>query len=317
MTALTQCAAVRFSLLFDGRCLTADEAGDKCGVRLAPCTEGSESSAALQAWRLVLDNVTGLYTVTSPARELMDGKAPGTCVDEIGDCGYWAASGECTTNPVYMLKTCPLSCGVTTGSCRPKPACTSWSHRIASQADRQHDPSAIGGHPLLSLAPPHSSKLLQLRLDLWSDMFSGYYMVRAECPAVRGVACCLESGLWSLGPRNAKVTNAHLQLCTFHEAAMFPFQQWAIGCAVTTTTRPRASETAGQEDFSEQHGRWLEQLTEREGGASLERLLPYEALGVHEFATLDEAKGAFRRLSREFHPDKSRSVHAPLIFEAL
>jgi len=43
-------AGVRFSLLNDGRCLTA-EAGFGCGVALAPCAEAGEVNATLQAWR--------------------------------------------------------------------------------------------------------------------------------------------------------------------------------------------------------------------------------------------------------------------------
>ena len=51
--------------------------------------------------------------------------------------------------------------------------------------------------------------------------------------------------------------------------------------------------------------------------AALQRLLPYELLGVGEFEEVDAAKASFRRLSRHFHPDKNPSPHAAPIFEAL
>jgi hypothetical protein len=34
------------------------------------------------------------------------------CEDLHGKCDSWLAEGECDANPGYMLRSCPLSCGV-------------------------------------------------------------------------------------------------------------------------------------------------------------------------------------------------------------
>ncbi|XP_067024818.1 uncharacterized protein [Acropora muricata] len=34
------------------------------------------------------------------------------CVDQNSNCDYWASIGECNTNPLYMLFSCPVSCNV-------------------------------------------------------------------------------------------------------------------------------------------------------------------------------------------------------------
>ena len=34
-----------------------------------------------------------------------------TCVDEHTNCGYWAGSGECESNPAFMERECAVACG--------------------------------------------------------------------------------------------------------------------------------------------------------------------------------------------------------------
>merc|ERR1719272_686561 len=58
-----------------------------------------------------------------------------TCVDNNGSCPGWAAGGECTRNPGYMIPNCKKSCG----QCNPTPPaptctdlnneCSSWSQQ--------------------------------------------------------------------------------------------------------------------------------------------------------------------------------------------
>jgi hypothetical protein len=40
------------------------------------------------------------------------------CQDKLIDCDTLASSGECSSNPQYMVQECPLTCG----HCRPPPA---------------------------------------------------------------------------------------------------------------------------------------------------------------------------------------------------
>ena len=306
LAAFAHCDAIRFSFLFDGRCLTAEPEVDDCNVRLMPCAEVGEPNATLQAWRLVRQNATGLHTIVSVAREHMESAARGTCKDSLPDCVYWASQGECESNPGYMRVACPKSCGATAGPCRPQRVCSTWSYRAATRADKESDPSAMLRQPLLALAPPSGRRRhLAIRLDLWSQTF-GHHLVRVACPSAPGVTCCLEAGLWSLGPRNARVKHALVQPCSFHEAAMFPFQQWNVGCAALPPLKGTpggagegagggANGGAGREEGrgggvgEEHHRKWLETLVETEGGEALQRLLPYEALGVSEFASAEEA----------------------------
>ena len=65
---------------------------------------------------------------------------------------------------------------------------------------------------------------------------------------------------------------------------------------------------------------WLEQQVAEHGPSVLTTLLPFEVLGVSEFASFDAAKAAFRRLSQRFHPDKKRQqtvAFASEIFDAV
>ena len=95
------CAAVRISLLYDGRCLTADRELSSCGVSLAPCAYAGEANATLQSWRLSRSE-RHEYTVVSTAREGIT--LPGSnCIDQSPDCAAWAQVGECTVNPAYMM----------------------------------------------------------------------------------------------------------------------------------------------------------------------------------------------------------------------
>merc|ERR1719480_652418 len=88
--------------------------------------------------------------------------SPGPCSDDSEFCGDWAASGQCETNPGYMLEACPASCRVCTGPspvpspggngcCRFGADCgdcgeddTGWCHQSASncaQCTGTFDPS--------------------------------------------------------------------------------------------------------------------------------------------------------------------------------
>ena len=40
---------------------------------------------------------------------------PGLCADEDLRCSSWAATGECTLNPNYMMAHCRQSCKACTG----------------------------------------------------------------------------------------------------------------------------------------------------------------------------------------------------------
>ena len=109
-------------------------------------------------------------------------------------------------------------------------------------------------------------------------------------------------------------------LCSFHDAHMFPYQEWRVECvpeADAAATDPGEAVDQGRRDPVDHTAAWLLALTQDEGEEALTRLLPYELLGVGEFAELDAAKAAFRRLSRHFHPDKNSMPLAAPIFEAL
>ena len=151
-------------------------------------------------------------------------------------------------------------------------------------------------------------------------MFPGWHLLRAACPGLSSAACCLEAGTWALGPRNAHVQRALWHLCSFHDAHMFPYQEWRVECvpeADAAATDPGEAVDQGRRDPVDHTAAWLLALTQDEGEEALTRLLPYELLGVGEFAELDAAKAAFRRLSRHFHPDKNSMPLAAPIFEAL
>jgi hypothetical protein len=52
----------------------------------------------------------------------------GTCADGNGQCAGWAARGECTNNPGYMLTNCCASCGATKDKCVDDNAyCAAWA----------------------------------------------------------------------------------------------------------------------------------------------------------------------------------------------
>ena len=46
----------------------------------------------------------------------LEGTLPDPCIDLHEKCPQWAAKGECTSNPGYMLETCEKSCG----GCQPR-----------------------------------------------------------------------------------------------------------------------------------------------------------------------------------------------------
>ncbi|KAL3920398.1 MAG: hypothetical protein SGPRY_005263 [Prymnesium sp.] len=233
------------------------------------------------------------------------------------------------------MQACPRSCNSTQGGCKPKAVCSGWGHASPSRSDRSSDPAIapVGPVPqVLGLSSVNAttgrgSKLLRLELDLWSPMFPEYRVVRTACPGAPSLACCLEAGLWSLGAKNAKIKRALWHPCSFHEAAMFPFQQWKVECSPNEGGVGGGGEgegeggeaTQGGRGADERHAAWLRQVAEREGSGALSELLPFQLLGVNEFAPQPEVKAVFRRLSRIFHPDKAgkESPYSPPIFEAL
>ena len=89
-------------------------------------------------------------------------------------------------------------------------------------------------------------------------------------------------------------------------------------CANNTETSDNTSD-ADPDATATQTADWLEQQVAEHGSSVLTTLLPYEVLGVSEFASFDTAKAAFRRLSRRFHPDKRQhsTEYAVEIFSAV
>ncbi|EOD28638.1 hypothetical protein EMIHUDRAFT_456958 [Emiliania huxleyi CCMP1516] len=300
---------VRFSLLYDGRCLTA-EPGLGCGVALAACAAAGEANATLQTWRLEPNKNGTSFTVYSPAKS--ETTATPCPEDASPECPAWARLGECEKNAVYMTHACRRACGM----CHPKPICSVWSHRTpvpGSAADSAELKLLVRAPkaPFLWLAPRGSEKRhLRVQLQAWSSMFPDYKLARVRCPGMAQAACCLEAGLWGLGHRNAHVQRASLQLCSYHESHMFPFQEWRVECAPDAAEGDAAEEQ--REGQPEPTAAWLEGLARDEGEEALERLLPHELLGVGEFSP-----AAFRRLGRHFHPDKSASPHSALLFDQL
>lgn len=344
---------VRFSLLYDGRCLTA-EPGLGCGVALAACAAAGEANATLQTWRLEPNKNGTSFTVYSPAKS--ETTATPCPEDASPECPAWARLGECEKNAVYMTHACRRACGM----CHPKPICSVWSHRTpvpGSAADSAELKLLVRAPkaPFLWLAPRGSEKRhLRVQLQAWSSMFPDYKLARVRCPGMAQAACCLEAGLWGLGHRNAHVQRASLQLCSYHESHMFPFQEWRVECAPDAAEGDAAEEQ--REGQPEPTAAWLEGLARDEGEEALERLLPHELLGVGEFSPVEAAKAhptstaptpthphprthtpmlprprthtlattrplapqaAFRRLGRHFHPDKSASPHSALLFDQL
>ena len=100
---------------------------------------------------------------------------------------------------------------------------------------------------------------------------------------------------------------------------MFPFQQWTVETMSATNSSSRTEASQAVDDAAaERAAEMLESLVAQHGRQSLQRMLPFEVLGVHEYASADEVKGAFRRLSRLYHPDKRGSDDtAASIFEAV
>ena len=369
------CDLIRFSLLHDGRCLTAQPGLKNCGVSLAPCAEAGEAFATWQAWRLQ-PSEGGSFLVHSPAKAKEDGGFDPTCVDESLECAAWAVAvryqlsnpgplsslfrlstaftlltqksgdrhpppkGECAANPSYMRASCRRACG----QCQRRRACFMWSHRTPPlNALLDGDPALARGiqfsAPILSLATNRTSRRdpsrrMRVQLSLWSAMFPDHRFLHATCPQLPNAACCLEAGQWFLGPRNAGVKRAQWQLCSFHEVHMFAFQQWRVECASAAADHATGSSSAdgspGSGGGASSSGgsaaaqaaaartvAWLEGLVEASGVARLSRLLPFELLGIGEFASLDEAKLAFRSLSRLLHPDKATGPHATLLYDAV
>jgi len=278
---------VRFSLLYDGRCLTA-EPGLGCGVALAACAAAGEANATLQTWRLEPNKNGTSFTVYSPAKS--ETTATPCPEDASPECPAWARLGECEKNAVYMTHACRRACGL----CHPKPICSVWSHRTpvpGSAADSAELKLLVRAPkaPFLWLAPRGSEKRhLRVQLQAWSSMFPDYKLARVRCPGMAQAACCLEAGLWGLGHRNAHVQRASLQLCSYHESHMFPFQEWRVECAPDAAEGDAAEEQ--REGQPEPTAAWLEGLARDEGEEALERLLPHELLGVGEFSPVEAAK---------------------------
>lgn len=315
------CSLYRFALLYDGRCLTAQAGVHHCGVSLEPCAAAGEPNATLQSWRL--DGAS--HEVHSPAKEVeSDGGYDPKCTDAAVDCASWAAAGECASNPTYMRSECRKSCGV----CSARQACTMWGQSSPARGQRATDGDpvlAMGLHraaPMLSLVSNRTRPRSRLKVEVatWSHAWPSLRFLRTECPAVANTTCCLESGLWSLGPRNALVKRALWHLCSFHEAHMFPFQQWRVECAPEAAATAEAASDGGAaaaDETADATSAWLQRLVDEEGLGALDRLLPYELLGVGEFASAEQARLAFRRLSRHFHPDKNPSAAAKGIFDGV
>lgn len=59
------------------------------------------------------------------------------CQDYNLNCDKWKLSGECTTNPRFMRKFCPLSCGYCSGESQKK--CTLSPENVQCEAkDEEH-----------------------------------------------------------------------------------------------------------------------------------------------------------------------------------
>jgi hypothetical protein len=211
---------VRFVLLYDDRCLTAEAGPGKCAVAVAPCAAAGGLNASLQQWRLETHD-DGTVAVISPAkaRELGDPR----CVDDADDCHAWASSGECTSNPTYMQKACRRACGV----CRPRAPCTTWSWRAPPPRLPSHEDPVLDlgrAAPMLSLVRHTANRSrVHVQLSRWSGMFPPICMLRAPCPGgadglAAGGGCCLAAGAWALGRRSALVRRALWHACSFHEA---------------------------------------------------------------------------------------------------
>ena len=195
MDAFSQCATgVRFALLYDGRCLTA-ESGFGCGVSLAPCAEASEVNATLQAWHLEVANATGAFTVHAMTkRGLEDSRA---CTDTAAECTSWAAAGECENNQVFMSSNCRRACGL----CKSKRACSVWAHRTA-RVGTDRDAIQLMGRtqaPLLSLSPPggaHAARVGMLKGPpaLATQNLSARLLLGSQ---VDGLLCALGRRAWA------------------------------------------------------------------------------------------------------------------------
>lgn len=215
------CELVRFALLHDGRCLSAEPGVANCTVSLKPCS----AAEPLQAWRL--EESTAGVVVRSPAKEAEWARHDAGCEDSSVDCAAWAAAGECRRNPAYMHSHCLRSCA----RCRPKAACSIWAHRPPPRHQADGDPSVISSTaiaPMLGLASNSSRRArlahMHVQLANWSSMYPVLRLVRAACPGLPQAACCLESGLWRLGAHNSRVKYALWHLCSYHEAHMFPYR---------------------------------------------------------------------------------------------
>lgn len=159
-------------------------------------------------------------------------------------------------------------------------------------------------------------------------MFPSMHMLRASCPAapdglLDGGGCCLAAGSWALGRRNGLVRRSLWQLCSYHDVHMFPFQLWRAEVAEETPSAAVEEATSAEEAAqaeaaaTDATAAFLERSVTTRGVESLQRLLPNEVLGVGEYASVDEIRTAFRRLSRRFHPDKNHEVHSRHIFDAI
>ena len=113
-----------------------------------------------------------------------------TCRDLHGNCESWMHSGACGENPGFMLKTCPVSCGVCEGKCKDTMNdCPGW----ASKGECINNP----GHSLINCplscgtcAAGPCSDVNVTACALWA--ISGQceqrpeYMAK-ECPASCGI----------------------------------------------------------------------------------------------------------------------------------
>ena len=218
---MPSCALVRFVLLHDGRCLSAEHGVSSCSVSLKPCS----TADALQEWRL--EQRKAGMVVHSPTKEAEWAKHDAECADSSTECVAWASGGECRNNPTYMRTQCRRSCN----TCLPKAPCSIWAHRPPPIRSPDGDPSVASSTtlaPMLGLVSNASRRTqlshMHVTLANWSTLFPAHRFVRAACPNLPQAVCCLESGLWMLGPRNSRVKTAWWHLCSYHEVHMFPYR---------------------------------------------------------------------------------------------
>jgi len=96
----------------------------------------------------------------------------GNCRDQDANCVSWAAQGECSKNPNYMLSACKASCG----------NCAQGGGQ--SQSPPQSPPQQGGGQ---SQSPPQSPPQQQLYPAGWcTSLFSSYGFSPSQCRKADG-----------------------------------------------------------------------------------------------------------------------------------